>query len=230
MAGFKVSINGLIWVSTEALFPAARIMGPLEPRSAARPRPGASRTLGDRGAPPAAATAAPPHPVLVPSACAGCGVGVPQGRRGLNGTCMRRRRHLPGGIARFVRRITLRDRRPSVSTVTAPLLRFCSRCPANAELFCGSSGGQSSLDEFLRGGNCVRVEWRSTRCAPAFPGRGDAVAGPLGDEPAFEVRDGAEDVEHEFAGRGRGVEALLEAEQVDAAGLEVVDGFEQLPE
>ena len=112
-------------------------------------------------------------------------------------------------------------------------LRFCdsvSRCPANAELFCGSSGGQSSLDEFLRGGNCVRVEWRSTRCAPAFPGRGDAVAGPLGDEPAFEVRDGAEDVEHEFAGRGRGVEALLEAEQVDAAGLEVVDGFEQLPE
>ena len=128
------------------------------------------------------------------------------------------------------RRITLRDRRPSVST--SPL-RFCdsvSRCPANAELFCGSSGGQSSLDEFLRGGNCVRVEWRSTRCAPAFPGRGDAVAGPLGDEPAFEVRDGAEDVEHEFAGRGRGIEALLEAEQVDAAGLEVVDGFEQLPE
>ena len=137
---------------------------------------------------------------------------------------------LEGVIARFVRRITLRARRPSVST--SPL-RFCdsvSRCPANAELFCGSSGGQSSLDEFLRGGNCVRVEWRSTRCAPAFPGRGDAVAGPLGDEPAFEVRDGAEDVEHEFAGRGRGVEALLEAEQVDAAGLEVVDGFEQLPE
>ena len=37
-------------------------------------------------------------------------------------------------------------------------------------------------------------------------------------------------MEHEFAGRGRGVEALLEAEQVDAAGLEVVDGFEQLPD
>ena len=48
------------------------------------------------------------------------------------------------------------------------------------------------------------------RCSPAFPGRSDAVAGTLGDEPAFEVRDGAEDVEHEFAGRGRGVEALLE--------------------
>ena len=44
------------------------------------------------------------------------------------------------------------------------------------------------------------------------------------------MRDGAEDVEHEFTGRGRGVEALLEADQVDAAGLEAVDGFEQLPE
>ena len=157
--------------------------------------------------------------------------------RGRNSSIQRRvrvseplRAGVVGGIARFVRRITLRDRRPSVSTSPLRLCDSVSRCPANAELFCGSSGGQSSLDEFLRGGNCVRVEWRSTRCAPAFPGRGDAVAGPLGDELAFEVRDGAEDVEHEFAGRGRGVEALLEAEQVDAAGLEVVDGFEQLPE
>ena len=61
-------------------------------------------------------------------------------------------------------------------------------------------------------------ERRSTWCSPAFPGRGDAVAGTLGDEPAFEVRDGAEDVEHEFAGRGGGVETLLEADQVDAPG------------
>ena len=71
---------------------------------------------------------------------------------------------------------------------------------------------------------------QSTRCSPAFPGCGDAVAGMLGDEPAFEVRDGAEDVEHECAGRVRGVEALLDADQVDAAGLEAVDGLEQLPE
>ena len=80
-----------------------------------------------------------------------------------------------------------------------------------AETVSGSSGGRP-------------------RCSPAFPGGGDAVAGTLGDEPAFEVRDGAEDVEHEFTGRGRGVEALLEADQVDAAGLEAVDGSEQLPE
>ena len=37
-------------------------------------------------------------------------------------------------------------------------------------------------------------------------------------------------MEHELAGGRGGVEALLEADQVDAAGLETVDGFEQLPE
>ena len=37
-------------------------------------------------------------------------------------------------------------------------------------------------------------------------------------------------MEHEFAGRGRGVETLLEADQVDAPGLEIVDDFEQFPE
>ena len=34
---------------------------------------------------------------------------------------------------------------------------------------------------------------QSTRCSAAFPGCGDAVAGTLGDEPTFEVRDGAEE-------------------------------------
>ena len=32
------------------------------------------------------------------------------------------------------------------------------------------------------------------------------------------------------AWRRRGVEALLEADQVDAAGLEIIDGCEQFPE
>ena len=61
------------------------------------PRPAAaraSRTWAARGSPTAAATAAP-HPVLVPFGCAGCGVGVPQGRRGSARTFMRRRRHFP---------------------------------------------------------------------------------------------------------------------------------------
>ena len=62
----------------------------------------------------------------------------------------------------------------------------------------------------------------------AFSRRGDAVTGALGDEPGFEVRDGTEDVEHELAGGRGGIETLLEADQVDAAGLEAVNGFEQL--
>ena len=62
--------------------------GTPEPRSAASAAARASRTWAARGAPTAAATAAP-HPVLVPFGCAGCGVGVPQGRRGFatNLTC-----------------------------------------------------------------------------------------------------------------------------------------------
>ena len=45
--------------------------------------------------------------------------------------------------------------------------------------------------------------------------------GSLGDEPSLEVRDGAEDMEHELAGGRGGVEALLEAHQVDARALRV---------
>ena len=43
-------------------------------------------------------------------------------------------------------------------------------------------------------------------------------------EPALEVRDGAEDVEHELASRGRGVEVLLErtAEAVEAGDTQAV--------
>ena len=41
--------------------------------------------------------------------------------------------------------------------------------------------------EFLRGGNGLRVQRGPTRRGPAFPGRGDAVAGTLGDEPLLEA-------------------------------------------
>ena len=44
------------------------------------------------------------------------------------------------------------------------------------------------------------------------------------------MRDGAEDVEHELASRGRGVEVLLEADKVDAKCVELVHGLEQLLE
>ena len=45
-----------------------------------------------------------------------------------------------------------------------------------------------------------RVQRRSTRKPAAFSRCGDAVAGTLGDQPSLEVRNGAEDMEHELAG------------------------------
>ena len=104
------------------------------------------------------------------------------------------------------------------------------RCPAYSELFGCSRGRQTGFDEFLSGRNRFRVEWRSTRRSASFARRGDAVAGALGDEPGLEVRDGTEDVEHELAGGRGGIETLLEADQVDAAGVEAADRFEQLLE
>lgn len=69
---------------------------------------------------------------------------------------------------------------------------------------------------------------RANRCAPASSCSGNAVTGSLGDEPSLEMRDGAEEVEHELAGGRGGVEVLLEAHQVDNSGLEGVNGLEQL--
>ena len=60
-----------------------------------------------------------------------------------------------------------------------------------------------------------------------LPRRGDAVAGPLGDEPTLEMGDRAEHMEHELAGGRGSVEAFLETHEVDALGLEGVDGLEE---
>ena len=56
--------------------------------------------------------------------------------------------------------------------------------------------------------------------------RGDAVADPLGDEPTLEMGDRAEHMEHELAGGRGSVEAFLETHEVDALGLEGVDGLD----
>ena len=89
-------------------------------------------------------------------------------------------------------------------------------------------GRQAPFDELPRRRNRLRIERRSARLSTAFPGHSGAVTGALGDEPSLEVRDGAEDVEHELAGSRGGVEALLEADQVNAASLEIVDGLKKL--
>ena len=60
------------------------------------------------------------------------------------------------------------------------------------------------------------------------PGGGQPLLDALGDQPPLEVGDRAEDVEHQFAGGRRGVDPLLEAGEVDAAGLEFPDRPQQL--
>ena len=52
-----------------------------------------------------------------------------------------------------------------------------------------------------------------------------AVFGALRDQAALEMSDGPEDMEDELSGGGCRVDPLLEADQVDLSGLEVIDGF-----
>ena len=52
-----------------------------------------------------------------------------------------------------------------------------SRCPANTELFCRSSGRQTSFDEFLHHRNRLGIHRRAPGCSTASFRCGDAVAG-----------------------------------------------------
>jgi len=54
-----------------------------------------------------------------------------------------------------------------------------------------------------------------------------AIFGALRDQAALEMRNGSEDVEYEFARGGCRVYPLLETDQVDLSGLEVIDGFQK---
>ena len=132
-----------------------------------------------------------------------------------------------GVIARFVPEITLRKKNGrtwgSVQCSSDPV----SRCPANPEPFGSLAGRQSGFNEFLGGRNGVRVKRGATGSFTASFGGGNAVAGALGNQTALEMRNGAEDVENQFA-RGRcGVDSFFEADQVNAADLEAFDGIEQ---
>lgn len=57
-----------------------------------------------------------------------------------------------------------------------------------------------------------------------------SVFGALRDQAALEMRNGAEDMEHQFTCGGRCVDPLLQADQIDFSGLEVIDRFEQFLE
>ena len=58
----------------------------------------------------------------------------------------------------------------------------------------------------------------------------DSILCPLGDQPSFEMRDRAEDMEDQLAGGRSGVDLLLKTDQGDAARLEQGDGCQQLAE
>ena len=75
--------------------------------------------------------------------CAPCALGSavpPGGFREISVSTIAPPLRLRGVIARFVRRITLRNRNTSMSTSTHRLGDSVSRCPAYCELFSGSSG------------------------------------------------------------------------------------------
>ena len=55
-----------------------------------------------------------------------------------------------------------------------------------------------------------------------------AVFGALRDQAPLEMRNGPEDMEHELSGGGSRIDPLLEADQVDPSGLEVIDSFQKL--
>lgn len=55
-----------------------------------------------------------------------------------------------------------------------------------------------------------------------------SIFGALRDQAALEMRNGPEDMEYEFASGGCRVDPLLEADQIDLSGLEVIDGFQKL--
>jgi hypothetical protein len=102
-----------------------------------------------------------------------------------------------------------------------------SRTP-EADLAGGRGRRQTGADELQRCLGSLAIQRLPARVLAFGPCRGDAVAGAFGDQPPLEVRDGAEHVEHEFAGGRRSVDLLLKAEQRDAALLQHGDCGQQL--
>ena len=64
--------------------------------------------------------------------------------------------------------------------------------------------------------------------AAAGSGGGQSGAGAFADQVAFELGQGGEDVEHELASRGGGVDRLLQAAEPDAAFSQAGDGVDQV--
>ena len=105
-----------------------------------------------------------------------------------------------------------------------------SRSPANVQLFRGLSRCQSGLDKGLRGRNGLPVECRAAGPPTTISCRRNSVPRALGDQPPLEVGNRPEDMKHQLAGGRSRIDAFLEADQVDAVRLEVLNRFEQFLE
>ena len=88
-------------------------------------------------------------------------------------------------------------------------------------------GRKARLDQFAGCGDGVGVERWATGLSAAFASSGNAVSGSFGDEATLEVGDGTEDMKDELSGGRGGIQAFLEAHEMDAAAVEIVNGFEQ---
>ena len=88
-------------------------------------------------------------------------------------------------------------------------------------------GRHSGFDEFSHRRNGLPGKWWPARLSAAFPGRRDAVARAFRDQSSLEVCDRAEDMEYQLAGGRCRVDPFVKTDQVNAAALEILDGFEQ---
>jgi len=68
--------------------------------------------------------------------------------------------------------------------------------------------------------------WGTAAVAAPGPSRDQPGGGAFADEVAFELGQGREDMEHELAARGGGVNGLLEAAEPDPALGEFGDGVD----
>jgi len=71
-------------------------------------------------------------------------------------------------------------------------------------------GGHAIADQGESGAQFLLVELWSAGVPPLCTGGRHAVAGSLGDQAPFELRDGAKDMEDQFAGGRGGIDFLLE--------------------
>ena len=92
----------------------------------------------------------------------------------------------------------------------------------------GCPGGRYPIaDQGESGAQLFRIELWPAGVPTLRAGGSDAVAGSLGDEAPFELRDRAEDMEDQFAGGRGGVDLFFEGEERDLSRLQDLDHLQQ---